>query len=83
MRSLLILLTVVAMCGCDGPDECVLCADGGDGDADGDVDVDDLVEILLQWGTAGSPADLDGNGTVDVDDLIIVIMNWGECNPPV
>ncbi|MHC5002471.1 MAG: choice-of-anchor B family protein, partial [Planctomycetota bacterium] len=48
---------------------------------DGAVDVDDLVLLILAWGSCPDPedcsADLDGNGEVDVDDLIELISNWG------
>jgi hypothetical protein len=47
---------------------------------DGFVDVDDLIQVILGWGSAG-PGDADGNNTVDVDDLIMVILNWGVCPP--
>jgi len=43
----------------------------------GFVDADDLIAIILGWGSA-SP-DVDGNGVVDVDDLIAVILAWGSC----
>jgi hypothetical protein len=58
----------------------------GDVTVDGSVDVDDLIAVILAWGTCPGPAltcaaDIapypTGNGTVDVDDLIAVILNWG------
>jgi hypothetical protein len=59
----------------------------GDVDDNGSVDVDDLVGVILGWGTCPVPpppcaADVappEGNGVVDVDDLVVVILNWGPC----
>ncbi len=52
----------------------------GDTDDDGDVDADDLVNVVLQWGTTcpctGDTAD---DGDVDTDDLVLVVLNWGVC----
>ena len=45
---------------------------------DGVVDVLDLLEVLAQWGTAGS-ADITGDGIVDVLDLLEVLGAWGPC----
>jgi len=42
------------------------------------VDVLDLLEVLSQWGTAGT-ADVTGDGTVDVLDLLEVLSAWGPC----
>jgi hypothetical protein len=60
------------------PDECQGCPDTN---GDGMVDVDDLVNVILDWGTATAPnnGDVDGNGLVDVDDLLMVIVSWGPC----
>jgi hypothetical protein len=49
----------------------------GDTDCDGLVSVSDLIQVLMRWGQADSPADLDGDRVVAVGDLIVVIMNWG------
>jgi hypothetical protein len=53
----------------------------GDVNGDGEVDVDDLVAVILGWGTcadcAACDADVNSDCTVDVDDLIVVILNWG------
>src|SRR5262249_9213293 len=50
---------------------------------DGRIDVDDLIAIILHWGTCGSPkpcsGDTDCSSVVDVDDLINVLVNWGPC----
>jgi hypothetical protein len=53
-------------------------------DGSGAVDVDDLVEVILGWGTCDPspepcPPDIDESGAVDVDDLIEVILGWGDC----
>ncbi len=45
---------------------------------DGTVDVLDLLEVLSQWGTAGT-ADITGDGIVDVLDLLEVLSAWGAC----
>ncbi len=59
-----------------GPAPCT-----GDTNGDGVVDVDDLVNVILDWGTDGTEngGDVDGSGTVDVDDLVAVILAWGAC----
>jgi hypothetical protein len=59
----------------------------GDADNSGTVDVDDLIAVVLAWGTcadcANCPPDVApfpvGNCMVNVDDLIAVILNWGPC----
>ena len=48
----------------------------GDLNGDGVVDVEDLVALLLAWGSDDPSADLDGNGSVGVEDLVILILNW-------
>jgi hypothetical protein len=50
-------------------------------DLNGDqiVDVQDLIEVILAWGTNDPLADIDGDGTVDVGDLIVVVLTWGPC----
>jgi hypothetical protein len=48
-------------------------------DGNGVVNVDDLVAIILAWGTDDAAADVDGSGTVDVDDMLAVILSWGAC----
>jgi hypothetical protein len=50
-----------------------------DVDGTGTVDVDDLVAVILAWGTDDPDADVTGDGTVDVDDLVEVILSWGPC----
>ncbi|MCH2151766.1 MAG: S8 family serine peptidase [Phycisphaerales bacterium] len=45
---------------------------------DGLVDVNDLLEIIAQFGQAGS-GDIDGDGAVDTDDILSAIAAWGVC----
>jgi hypothetical protein len=58
------------------PQPCV-----GDTNNDGVVDVDDLVNVLLDWGTNGTGhnGDVDGSGMVKPLDIIAVLINWGLC----
>jgi hypothetical protein len=49
--------------------------DGGDGQ----VGVDEVLALLGDWGSAGSPYDIDGDGTVGVNDLLAVLEGWGAC----
>jgi hypothetical protein len=49
----------------------------GDVNGDGVVDVQDLVGVILMWGTADPDADVTDDGIVDVSDLVLVILNWG------
>ena len=61
------------------PDEC---EDSCFGDVNGDavVDVNDVMEIILAWGSTNSPdADLNGDGVVEVNDIVILIGAWGSC----
>ena len=48
---------------------------------DHDVNVDDVVNVVLDWGTDGSKngGDADGSGSVDVDDIVWVVLHWGDC----
>jgi hypothetical protein len=50
-------------------------------DGSGATDVNDLLAVILDWGTDGSGnnGDVDGSGLVDVDDILAVILNWGAC----
>ena len=43
------------------------------------VYVQDLVKVILDWGTADPDADVTNDGTVDVQDLVQVILDWGPC----
>ena len=51
----------------------------GDVNGDGGVDVDDLVAVILAWGTVSCDGDANDDGSINVDDLITVIINWGPC----
>jgi hypothetical protein len=51
----------------------------GDVNEDGTVNVEDLVAVILAWGSANAAADVDDNGTVDVQDMVAVILAWGDC----
>lgn len=48
---------------------------------DGKVDVLDLLDLLAQWGGAGSCDFIPpgGDGTVDVLDLLALLAAWGDC----
>jgi hypothetical protein len=56
-----------------------------DFDGSNTVDVDDLLAVILLWGSCDSPcppncmADFVPNCAVDVDDLVAVILGWGAC----
>ena len=54
---------------------------GMQGDLDGNeaVDVNDLLGILENWNTQGSPfsnGDVDGDGLTGIDDLLLILSNW-------
>ncbi|MHC5005414.1 MAG: GC-type dockerin domain-anchored protein, partial [Planctomycetota bacterium] len=49
-----------------------------DVDGDGTVGIDDLVAVVLAWGSDDADADVTADGIVDADDLIAVIGGWGE-----
>jgi hypothetical protein len=52
----------------------------GDFDGDGGVEFDDLVLMLMAWGScSGCPQDLDGDGDVRFDDLLLLLDAWGTC----
>jgi hypothetical protein len=48
-------------------------------DGDGMTGVEDLIAVILAWGTADADADVDGSGQVNVDDLVEVVLAWGPC----
>ena len=49
---------------------------------DGAVNVLDLIELLLDFGTAGSgPTDITADGTVNVLDLIDLLLAFGTTCP--
>jgi hypothetical protein len=51
----------------------------GDNTGDGFVDVLDLINVIIQWGSANPDVDGNDDGIVDVLDLVDVILNWGPC----
>ncbi len=62
------------------PGGCLVVTCSGDTDGDNDVDADDLVNVVLQWGTVcPCTGDVDEDSDVDTDDLVIVVLNWGPC----
>jgi hypothetical protein len=56
-----------------------LCA--GDTDGSGVVDIDDVVNVVLDFGTPGvnNGGDVDFNGIVDIDDIVVTVLNFGPC----
>ena len=46
---------------------------------DGSVDVSDILEIIAQWNSDDSGADVNNDGVVNVTDLLAVVAAWGEC----
>ncbi|MHC5028240.1 MAG: hypothetical protein ACYTGR_15920 [Planctomycetota bacterium] len=52
----------------------------GDANGDGSVGVEDLVEVILAWGTNTPSADFNNDGVVNVEDLVTVVVNWGLCS---
>lgn len=50
----------------------------------GNVDADDILALLLGWGTCAGPSDcpedIDGNGAANVTDLMVLLSNWGSCH---
>ena len=52
---------------------------GCSGDCSGDLEVNviDLLALLADWGSPGSPCDFDGDGAVNVPDLLALLANWG------
>ena len=53
-----------------------------DFDGDGSVGFDDLVMVLLYWGTSEAPLDLDDDGVIGFGDLVLVLADWGACATP-
>ena len=51
----------------------------GDTDGNGVVNIDDIVNVILDFGTngLGNGGDVDGSGVVDIDDVVIVVLNLG------
>jgi hypothetical protein len=52
----------------------------GDLNGDGTTDVEDLVALILAWGTSDPAADINGDGLVAVEDLVELILAWGDCS---
>jgi hypothetical protein len=60
------------------PDECQCPADT---DGNGEVNVNDLLTVLMDWGTCPyCPGEITGDGYVNVEDLLAIIGAWGSCN---
>jgi hypothetical protein len=55
-----------------------------DVNGDGATDIDDLVAVVLDWGTDGAAngTDVNGDGVVDVDDVVDLILAWGPADCP-
>jgi hypothetical protein len=55
----------------------------GDTDGSGAVDIDDIINVVLDFGSDGSGhnGDADGSGVVDIDDVIFVVLNFGNTCP--
>jgi len=51
----------------------------GDVNADGVVGREDLLSLILVWGTTHAYADVDGDFDVGVQDLLAVCAAWGPC----
>jgi hypothetical protein len=52
----------------------------GDANGDGVVGVQDLIAVIVAWGTSDPDADVDGSGVVDVQDIVQVVVAWGPCS---
>jgi len=52
----------------------------GDVNLDGAVTGADIGQLLADWGSIDSPADLDENGVVDGADLGLLLGAWGACS---
>ena len=51
-----------------------------DTNGDGVVGVEDLIEVVLAWGSDDESADVTNDGIVDVEDLVQLILAWGPCS---
>ena len=51
----------------------------GDTNCDQVNDIDDIVNVVLDFGTDGSGhgGDVNGSGLVDIDDIVFVVLNFG------
>jgi hypothetical protein len=65
-------LLTVTICGGGGscPWDCA--------DSNGQVNVVDFLELLFQWGQAGTSCDFDGGG-VNAVDFLALLQHWGTC----
>lgn len=59
-------------------DECECLVDVN---VDGVLDVNDILAIIINWGSTNAPlCDLNQNGVVEVNDLIQLLNAWGSCD---
>jgi hypothetical protein len=62
-----------------GPDDGAAIACPSDLDGNGSVAINDLLLLLVAWGTEpGGPPDFDGDG-VGMTDLLTLLGDWGDC----
>jgi hypothetical protein len=67
--------------GLDSPGERnALCPCAADTDGDRFIDIDDLVAVILAWGSDQSAVDVDDDGVVGMSDLVGVLSSWGPCD---
>jgi hypothetical protein len=52
---------------------------GADVTRDFDVDLEDLIAVVLAWGTNDHDADVDSSSVVALPDLVEVLSSWGGC----
>jgi glyoxylase-like metal-dependent hydrolase (beta-lactamase superfamily II) len=64
----LLLAAMLAAAPASAEDTCA-----GDVNGDGALDIDDIVAVVLAFGTSDPAADVDGSGTVDIDDLVQIV----------
>ena len=52
-----------------------------DTDGNGRVDIDDIVNVVLDFGTNGAMnnGDVNNDGIVDIDDIVVVVLDFGPC----
>ena len=58
------------------PDECEC---QGDANRDGVVNVEDIIAVILAWGSSDPDPDVNDDGTVDSIDLTLVLGGFGAC----
>jgi len=51
----------------------------GDADGDNDIDFEDLIYILVRFGSSSADADTNASGVADFNDLIYSIFRFGPC----